>query len=127
MSSDADEQAFAVFKLFDLSENDKLHRLPNPGRIMRTATLTTRHVARLMSVSEATVKRWADDGVLTSEKTVGGHRRFGIESIAQLRREKNLQGGAGPVAKVVKKKAKPLPSADDFLRLIVAGDELEAG
>jgi excisionase family DNA binding protein len=94
---------------------------------MRTARLTTKHVARLLNVSEATVKRWADDGVLTSEKTVGGHRRFGIESIAELRRERNLQGGVAPVAKGVKKKAKPLPSADDFLRLILAGDESEAG
>ena len=94
---------------------------------MRTASLTTKHVARLLNVSEATVKRWADDGVLTPEKTVGGHRRFGIESIAQVRRERNLHGGAIPVAKVVKKKAKPLPSPDDFLRLILAGDELEAG
>ena len=94
---------------------------------MRTARLTTKHVARLLSVSEATVKRWADDGVLTSEKTVGGHRRFGIESIARLRRERSLHGGAAPVAKVVKKKTKALPSADDFLRLILAGDESEAG
>jgi methanogenic corrinoid protein MtbC1 len=81
----------------------------------------------LLNVSEATVKRWAEDGVLTSEKTVGGHRRFGIESIAQLRRDKNLQGGAASVARVVKKKTKPLPSADDFLKLILAGDESEAG
>ena len=58
---------------------------------MRTARLTTKHVARLLNVSEATVKRWAHEGVLRSEKTVGGHRRFGIESIAQLRRERNLQ------------------------------------
>lgn len=94
---------------------------------MRTARLTTKHVARLLSVSEATVKRWADEGVLPSEKTVGGHRRFGIESIAQLRRERNLQGGTGPLTEVVQKKAKPLPSADDFLRLMLAGDELEAG
>lgn len=92
---------------------------------MRTASLTTRQVARLLNVSEATVKRWADDGVLTSEKTVGGHRRFGIESVAQLRRERNLQGDA--VDSVVKTKAKALPSADDFLRLILAGDEVEAG
>lgn len=94
---------------------------------MRTTRLTTKHVARLLNVSEATVKRWADDGVLTSEKTVGGHRRFGIESIARLRRERNLQGGEAPVAKAVKKKTKALPSADDFLRLILAGDESEAG
>ena len=94
---------------------------------MRTAKLTTKHVARLLSVSEATVKRWADEGVLTSEKTVGGHRRFGIESIAQFRRDKNLQGGAAPVAQVGNKKAKPMPSTDEFLRLLLAGDELEAG
>ena len=95
---------------------------------MRTARLTTKDVARLLNISEATVKRWAEDGVLTSEKTVGGHRRFAIESIAQLRREKNLAGGALAVAKVGnKKKSKPLPSAEDFLPLILAGDELEAG
>lgn len=94
---------------------------------MRTARLTTKQVARLLSVSEATVKRWADEGVLSSEKTVGGHRRFGIESIAQLRRERNLQGGAASVTRVVKKKTSPLPSTDDFRRLILAGDELEAG
>lgn len=94
---------------------------------MRTANLTTKHAARLLSVSEATVKRWADDGVLTSKKTVGGHRRFSIESVAQLRRGRNLQDVAAPVAKVVKKKTKPLPSPDDFLRLVLAGDELEAG
>ncbi|HET6978747.1 MAG TPA: B12-binding domain-containing protein [Pyrinomonadaceae bacterium] len=94
---------------------------------MRTARLTTKHVARLLNVSEATVKRWADDGVLASEKTVGGHRRFGIESVAQLRRESNLQGEAETVAKGVKKNTRPLPSADDFGRSILAGDELEAG
>ena len=96
--------------------------------MMRTSRLTTKQVARLLSVSEATVKRWADDGVLTSAKTVGGHRRFDIQSIAHLRREKNLHGEAANVARVVKKRAaKPLPSPDDFLRLILAGDESEAG
>lgn len=94
---------------------------------MRTAKLTTKHVARLLSVSEATVKRWADDGVLASEKTVGGHRRFGIESVAQLRRERNLPAVAASVTRAVKKGARPLPSPDDFLRLILAGDELESG
>jgi len=90
---------------------------------MRTARLTTKHVARLLNVSEATVKRWADEGVLASEKTVGGHRRFGIESVAQLRRERNLQG----VTAAGETKARPLPSPDDFLQLILAGDELETG
>ena len=94
---------------------------------MRTARLTTKQVARLLNVSEATVKRWADDGLLPSEKTVGGHRRFGIEAVAQVRRKRNPQGGAVATAEVVQQQAKPLPSADDFLQLILAGDELEAG
>ncbi len=94
---------------------------------MRTATLTTKQVARLLHVSEATVKRWADDGALESVKTVGGHRRFGIQTIAQLRRERNLDAAATQVIKVGKRKAKPLPSPNDFLQLILAGDESEAG
>jgi len=90
---------------------------------MRTAKLTTKQVAHLLNVSEATIKRWADDGVLKSEKTVGGHRRFGIESVGKLRGQSKLQGEAAVVSKVVKKK--PLPSVDEFLQLILAGDELE--
>jgi excisionase family DNA binding protein len=94
---------------------------------MRTAKLTTKQAAHLLNVSEATIKRWADDGVLKPEKTVGGHRRFGIESIGRLRGQRNLQGEATAVTQVVQKKRKPLPSPDEFLRLILAGDELETG
>jgi excisionase family DNA binding protein len=93
---------------------------------MRTAHLTTKHVARLLNVSEATVKRWANDGVIEPAKTVGGHRRFGIESIAHLRRKKN-PGEAASVARAVTKQTKPLPSPAHFLRLLLAGEELEAG
>ena len=94
---------------------------------MRSTQLTTKQVARFLSVSEATVKRWADDGVLEPQKTVGGHRRFGIESIARLRRDRNLKSDSLSIAKLSRKKTKPLPSSDHFLRLILAGDELEAG
>ena len=94
---------------------------------MRTAQLTTKQVARLLSVSEATVKRWADNGVLMPQKTVGGHRRFGIESVAGLRRDKNPTSNSTSTVKLSRKRTKPLPSSDHFLRLIIAGDELEAG
>jgi excisionase family DNA binding protein len=53
---------------------------------MAGTKVTTREVAKLLSVSEATVKRWADDGMIQFEKTVGGHRRFGLEEIASFRR-----------------------------------------
>lgn len=51
--------------------------------------LTTKEVARLCHVSDATVKRWEDSGILRSEKTGGGHRRFRAEEVARFQR---LQG-----------------------------------
>lgn len=40
----------------------------------------------MLGVSEASVKRWADSGLLPTEKTVGGHRRFRPEDVAAARR-----------------------------------------
>ncbi|MEA2173455.1 MAG: MerR family transcriptional regulator, light-induced transcriptional regulator [Blastocatellia bacterium] len=56
--------------------------------------LTTGEVARLLSVSEATVKRWADKRLLRSEKTAGGHRRFRPASIAGLMRGQGLDAAS---------------------------------
>ncbi len=53
-------------------------------------SLTTKEVARLCCVSDATVKRWEDAGLLKSERTSGGHRRFRIEEIARFQREQEL-------------------------------------
>ncbi len=52
--------------------------------------LTTKEVARLCRVSDATVKRWEDAGLLRSERTNGGHRRFRAEEVARFQRENNL-------------------------------------
>lgn len=40
----------------------------------------------MLGVSEASVKRWADSGLLPMEKTAGGHRRFRPEDLAAVRR-----------------------------------------
>ncbi|CAN5631568.1 hypothetical protein BH20ACI4_BH20ACI4_13590 [soil metagenome] len=53
-------------------------------------TFTTSEVARLCRVSDATVKRWEDAGLLRSERTNGGHRRFRAEEIARFQREQGL-------------------------------------
>lgn len=53
--------------------------------------LTTGEVARLLSVSEATVKRWADRRLLAVVKTAGGHRRFRAEAIARFLRERGTE------------------------------------
>jgi len=52
--------------------------------------LTTKEVARLCRISDATVKRWGDAGLLKSERTSGGHRRFRAEEIIRFQREQNL-------------------------------------
>ena len=52
--------------------------------------LTTIEVARLCRVSDATVKRWEDAGLLKSERTSGGHRRFRAEEVIRFQREQKL-------------------------------------
>ena len=52
--------------------------------------LTTREVANLCRVSNATVKRWESAGLLKSERTSGGHRRFRVEEIARFQRKQGL-------------------------------------
>jgi excisionase family DNA binding protein len=60
--------------------------------------LTTRQLARLWLVSEATVKRWADTGQLRSARTAGGHRRFPLSEVLRFQAERGLGAGAGGVA-----------------------------
>lgn len=53
---------------------------------IRGKRLTSKQAARVLGVSEASVKRWADSGLLPMEKTAGGHRRFRPEDVAVVRR-----------------------------------------
>jgi MerR family transcriptional regulator, light-induced transcriptional regulator len=59
--------------------------------------LTTRQLARLWLVSEATVKRWADTGQLKSARTAGGHRRFPLSEVLRFQAERGLGAGVGGV------------------------------
>jgi excisionase family DNA binding protein len=57
---------------------------------MELKCFTTKEVARLCRVSDATVKRWEAGGLLRSERTSGGHRRFRAEEVARFQREQGL-------------------------------------
>jgi excisionase family DNA binding protein len=59
--------------------------------------LTSREAARLLGVSEASVKRWADGGLLPAQKTVGGHRRFRPEDVALFKRTRLSEEHAGGI------------------------------
>lgn len=43
--------------------------------------LTPAEVARLFHVDPKTVQRWANQGLLPSFRTLGGHRRFPAEAV----------------------------------------------
>ena len=57
---------------------------------MDSHSFTTAEVAKLCRVSDATVKRWELAGLIKSERTNGGHRRFRAEEVARFQNEKNI-------------------------------------
>ncbi len=46
--------------------------------------LTTKQVADVLRVSESSVKRWCDSGVIPTVRTVGGHRRIARSALMQF-------------------------------------------
>ena len=49
--------------------------------------LSPKQVARAVGVSEASLKRWCDKGLLEVRRTVGGHRRIPFSSVVQFIRK----------------------------------------
>jgi excisionase family DNA binding protein len=49
--------------------------------VTKTDVLSTRQVAQLLGVGEATVKRWADAGEIECFRTPGGHRKFRLRDV----------------------------------------------
>jgi len=94
-------------------------------------SLTTREVARICRVSDATVKRWAEADLLKSERTTGGHRRFRAEEVARFQREQGLglkhHHGDDSVPKLKKKRLDALKgkSSDNplFDALVIGSEE----
>lgn len=63
---------------------------------MNTDVLSTRQVATLLGVGEATVKRWADAGEIDCFRTPGGHRKFRLRDVTAFVNKRQYQA-AGPV------------------------------
>jgi excisionase family DNA binding protein len=60
--------------------------------------LTSAQVAELLGVTPATVKRWADSGLLPCDRTVGRHRRFDRDAIEAFRRSRSGAAAGAPSA-----------------------------
>ncbi len=76
-------------------------------KAIRGKKLTSKEAARVLGVSEASVKRWADSGRLPTEKTAGGHRRFRPEDIAFMRRATHADEAAGGEEHAKKSASRP--------------------
>jgi excisionase family DNA binding protein len=99
--------------------------------IVGRKNLTSKQVARLLGVSEASVKRWADVGLLPSSKTAGGHRRFSPQDLADFRRQNFSQGRTGRVVRLRRHGQEEVAPLDDALprsmfRMLVGGQPEEA-
>jgi len=92
-------------------------------------SLTTKAVAKLLRVSEATVKRWADSGLLEPQKTVGGHRRFSLHAVAKLRGQLGIAPGTHTLAPEIthERQRVILPSTVQFAETLLRADEKAAG
>lgn len=73
--------------------------------------LTSKEAARALGASEASVKRWADGGLLASEKTAGGHRRFRPEDVARFKRENRGAPSAAVISSLAERAGEPLDGA----------------
>ena len=49
--------------------------------------LTPKQVARAFDVSESSVKRWCDKGVISTQYTAGGHRRIAMSGLIEFLRD----------------------------------------
>jgi excisionase family DNA binding protein len=56
-------------------------QLRSPARNTNGDVLSTRQVATLLGVGEATIKRWADAGEIDCFRTPGGHRKFRLRDV----------------------------------------------
>ena len=51
------------------------------------SVLSPKELAAAIGVSESTLKRWADDGLIVFSRTAGGHRRIRLAEAIRFIRE----------------------------------------
>ncbi len=92
--------------------------------------LTTRQIADALQVSESSVKRWCDRGVIPTIRTVGGHRRIPLAGFMKFLEKTNQQ----VVLPLSNKQEEASGSSDavtiesvrqDFVAALAAGNEEE--
>lgn len=50
--------------------------------------LSVRQASRYLGVSEPTLRKWTDDGLIPAFRTLGGHRRYLLDSLEAFREKR---------------------------------------
>lgn len=89
--------------------------------------LSPKQVAEALGVSESSMKRWCDKGIIETQRTPGGHRRISLPSIVKFIRDGDI-----PIVKpdllglpkeVTRKKTDIDSAADRMCDTLVEGEE----
>lgn len=67
-------------------DGDWISRYNSSKTIMKTA-LTPKDLAAAIGVSESSLRRWVDSGVIATQRTVGGHRRIPLAEAVRFIRD----------------------------------------
>ncbi len=60
----------------------------------RPAVVSPKQVARAIGVSESSLKRWCDQGLIETVRTAGGHRKMAIAEVLRFLREHDHELGS---------------------------------
>lgn len=55
----------------------------------------TKELAKILGVSEGTIKNWSRKNLISSHRTIGGHRRFSLIDVIKFIKENNIKDIAG--------------------------------
>lgn len=95
-----------------------------------TATLSPKQAARALGVSESSLKRWCDQGLLPSVRTPGGHRKVEVADLLRFSRERGqplvAQDVLGLPASSDHAERSIDKGADRFCEALLAGQEVVA-
>ncbi len=83
---------------------------------MQKIIYSTDEVAKLLTVTKTTIKRWADDGIIQCERTPGHHRKFNADNIMDFAVKNNYQ------LERVRKQLLPLDNISVVKKLAVEND-----
>jgi excisionase family DNA binding protein len=106
----------AFLEALDEAVEIRAHHPPapdeQPAMVPEDKQITLQAAAATLAISPSRLRRWADEGRISSVRTAGGHRRFSLSAVRRLAAE----NGVRPAVRPVEPPATPLPILAENLR-----------